>query len=61
MSVAPNAVTGECFSRIGLVGNPSDGYFGNCLSISVNDFSTKVVLLKSDCIHVIPNPEYVIG
>lgn len=57
MSIIPNSITGECYSRIGLVGNPSDGYYGNCLSVSVNNFSTKVVLLKSDRIQVIPNPE----
>ena len=56
LSTNPTSVTGVCYSRIGLIGNPSDGYFGNTISISVDNYSTKVVLLKSDQLNIIPHP-----
>lgn len=34
----------HAFARAGLLGNPSDGYFGKTLSVSVRDFSARVVL-----------------
>lgn len=39
----------ECaaYARAGLMGNPSDGYFGKCLGVSVRNFSARVCLEES--------------
>ena len=54
----PLSVEGVCQSRIGLIGNPSDGYFGQTISITLDNFATKVVLLKSDRLTIVPHPVY---
>lgn len=36
----------QAFARAGLVGNPSDGYHGKTISISVRNFAAKVVLYE---------------
>ena len=56
LSINPTSVTGVCYSRIGLIGNPSDGYFGNTISISVENYSTKVEIIKSNRLNIIPHP-----
>ena len=56
LSTNPTSVTGVCYSRIGLIGNPSDGYFGNTISISVDNYSTKVEIIKSNRLNIIPHP-----
>jgi len=43
------------FARAGLVGNPSDGYFGKTISISVRDFAAKVSLYESPEIEIVPS------
>ena len=37
----------ESFARAGLVGNPSDGYFGKTLSIAFRNFSAKLKMYES--------------
>lgn len=37
----------RAFARAGLVGNPSDGFFGKTVSCSVRNFSARVVLFES--------------
>lgn len=54
----PRSVEGVCQSRIGLIGNPSDGYFGQTISITLDNFATKVVLLQSDRLTIVPHPVY---
>ena len=56
LSWNPSSVVGTCYARIGLIGNPSDGYYGNTISVSVENFCTKVSLLKSDHLEIIPHP-----
>ena len=34
----------QAFARAGLLGNPSDGYFGKIIAISVRNFSARVIL-----------------
>lgn len=50
-------VEAEAFARVGLAGNPSDGYFGKTLAVIVRDFSARVWLEESDAIEIIPSPE----
>ena len=37
----------RAYARAGLLGNPSDGYFGKTISIIVNNFSAQVTLYES--------------
>lgn len=50
-----NAVS---YSRIGLIGNPSDGYYGHTISITVDNFASTVTLLKSERLNLVPHPLY---
>lgn len=43
------------YARAGLVGNPSDGYFGKTISISVRNFSAKVALYESPEVELVPS------
>lgn len=36
----------RAFARIGLLGNPSDGFFGKTISTTISDFSAEVVLYE---------------
>ncbi len=42
----------QAFARAGLVGNPSDGYFGKTISFIIRDFSASVVLFESPELHL---------
>ena len=46
----------RAFARAGLLGNPSDGYFGKTISISVRNFGAHVTLYQSPelCIELAP-------
>ncbi|KAK8832684.1 hypothetical protein WA577_004079 [Blastocystis sp. JDR] len=56
LSSTPESVSEKCYSRIGLIGNPSDGYYGKTISIAISNFFTEVTLLKSRTLRIIPNP-----
>jgi glucuronokinase len=43
------------YARAGLVGNPSDGYFGKTISIIVRNFMAKVGLYESPELEIIPS------
>src|SRR4029450_9317901 len=43
----------RAFARAGLVGNPSDGYHGRTLSISVRNFWAEVVLYEWDSVDIV--------
>ena len=45
------------YSRAGLAGNPSDGYFGKTVSYIVRDFSAKVTLTESDRMEIVPSDD----
>lgn len=60
LSFNPSSVTGRCYSRIGLIGNPSDGYYGNTISIAVENYFTEVSLLKTASLRIIPHPVLVL-
>ena len=48
--------TAHAFARAGLVGNPSDGYFGKTISLSVRDFRATVRLWDSPHFEILPGP-----
>src|SRR5258708_31684217 len=43
----------RAFARAGLVGNPSDGYHGRTISISVRNFWAEVVLYEWDSVDIV--------
>lgn len=47
----------RAFARAGLLGNPSDGYFGKTISISVRNFGAHVSLYESPELHIEPQIE----
>ena len=50
------AVIEICPSRIGFMGNPSDGFHGKTLSFLLHNFYAKVVLEEHHNILICPNP-----
>lgn len=44
----------HAFARAGLVGNPSDGYFGKTISIAIRNFRTTVRLWESPYFEIVP-------
>jgi glucuronokinase len=47
-------ITGQAYARAGLVGNPSDGYFGKTISFIIRNFSTTVRLWESPHFEIEP-------
>lgn len=45
----------QAFARIGLLGNPSDGYFGKTISCSIRNFAAQVTLWESPTLQILPN------
>ena len=45
----------RAYPRAGLVGNPSDGYFGKTLSFTFTNFFAEVVLYESPELEILPN------
>ena len=43
------------YARAGLIGNPSDGYFGKTISVAISDFSAKVTLYESPDVEIVPS------
>lgn len=49
------AVEAVAYARAGLAGNPSDGYFGKTLSVTIRDFYAKVSLYESPELEIVPS------
>jgi glucuronokinase len=45
----------KAYARAGLVGNPSDGYFGKTISFIVRNFHAEVVLYETPELEILPN------
>jgi glucuronokinase len=45
----------QAFARAGLVGNPSDGYHGKCISFVVRNFAATVTLYESPQLEILSN------
>ena len=48
-------IRAKSYARAGLVGNPSDGYFGKTISFIVRDFGARVTLYESPVLEILPN------
>jgi len=55
MKKTDGMVRSRAYSRAGLVGNPSDGYFGKTISFTFSEFYAEVVLYESAHIELLPN------
>ncbi|MBX3178604.1 MAG: GHMP kinase [Candidatus Hydrogenedentes bacterium] len=49
------ACEATAYARAGLIGNPSDGYFGKTISFVIRDFAAKVSLYESPEIEIVPS------
>jgi len=47
-------ITSHAYARAGLVGNPSDGYFGKTIAFTIRNFSTTVKLWESPHFEIVP-------
>ena len=46
----------KVYARTGLIGNPSDGYYGKTISVIVKNFAAEVILYESPELVIEPNP-----
>lgn len=46
----------QALARVGLLGNPSDGYFGKTISCAITNFRAEVTLWESPRLQLVPNP-----
>ena len=46
----------RAYARVGLMGNPSDGFFGKTLSLSIKNFWAEVTLEESERLTLVPHP-----
>lgn len=44
----------NAYARAGLIGNPSDGYFGKTISLIVRNFRAEVTLYETPCLTIAP-------
>ena len=47
-------IESRAYARAGLIGNPSDGFYGKTISFIIKNFSAKVWLAESDRLQVVP-------
>lgn len=50
-------IRNEVKPRIGLVGNPSDGYYGKTIAFLFNNFSARTILWESPQLQILPNQQ----
>lgn len=48
----------KSYARVGLLGNPSDGFGGKTLSLLLGNFCATVTLRPHECVVLEPHPEY---
>lgn len=51
-----SAHTSTVYSRLGLLGNPSDGMNGAAVAVSMENFSSTVVIEASERVEISPHP-----
>ena len=51
------SITTKAYARAGLIGNPSDGYFGKTIAFLIRDFHATVTVEESDRIEVVPSED----
>ena len=51
------AIETQAFARAGLLGNPSDGYFGKIIALTIKNFSARVFLEESQSLIILPSAQ----
>ncbi|XP_028400045.1 glucuronokinase 1-like isoform X2 [Dendronephthya gigantea] len=51
-----NSFVSRVYARIGLVGNPSDGFYGKTISMSISNFWAEVTITESEKLVLVPHP-----
>ena len=46
----------KAYGRAGLIGNPSDGYFGKTISFIIRNFAAEVTCYESPTVSIVPGP-----
>ena len=54
----PEPIVTRANARVGVMGNPSDGFFGRTISLSVNNFWAEVRVWPSTRLAILPHPLY---
>ena len=49
------AIETRAFARAGLLGNPSDGYFGKIVALAIKNFSARVFLKEDSELRILPS------
>ncbi|XP_039271048.2 uncharacterized protein LOC120345593 [Styela clava] len=49
-------ITSRAYARIGLMGNPSDGFYGKTISLSISNFWADVTIMESEKLVLTPHP-----
>jgi glucuronokinase len=49
-------ITERCNARVGILGNPSDGYFGATISATIQNYWVQVVLYEWPRLEIVPGP-----
>lgn len=56
MPMAAREISSRAYARVGLVGNPSDGFGGKTIAVSIENYSATVTIRESADICFEPNP-----
>ncbi len=48
----------KSYARVGLMGNPSDGFYGKTISCAIRNFWAEVTLWESPTLQIIPHKEF---
>jgi glucuronokinase len=53
---SPMIIRAKAYGRAGLIGNPSDGYYGKTISITLGNYAAEVTCYETPVIRVLPGP-----
>lgn len=55
---SPAVIEHKAYARIGLLGNPSDVYYGRTISLNIENFWASVRLEPSADLYIVPHPTH---
>eukprot|EP00939_MAST-03C_sp_MAST-3C-sp1_P003404 g3404.t1 len=53
-----SSISRRAYARVGLMGNPSDGFYGKTIALTIQNYWAEVTLRPSDRIQILPHPLY---
>ena len=51
----PKSYTHRAYARVGIMGNPSDGFFGKTIAMTISNFWAEATIMHSDRLHLVPH------